>query len=344
MTNGPQRAIGSRSGRAAASRNRPPCGTGGGLDQVALAEDHQRGRARAGLPGPEADLALIDVREHRVAQRHRLPERRAGGQGDVHELRRDGQSLDGADEPSVAALAGDHADARAGVDLGLGQPIGAQLAILRPAHLVARRQVEPQLQPGDAFGAHLRHLLVQDAAARAHPLDVAGPDRPAVPERIAVGDLAVADERHRLDAAVRVIGEARFVVGGLGRLEVIEQEKGIEVVEAARAEAAPQVHARPLDDRLRRDDLRHWARGLAHGVSFPSKTGRLLAPGLADRAIPVGEVEDLPDRQQVLVLEIPHLRPRVSASTPAPPGRSRGWDPARGPAPSGSPRPWPRCT
>ena len=51
-----------------------------------------------------------------------------------------------------------------------------------------------------------------------------------------------------------------------------------EVVEAARAEAAPQVHSRPLDDRLRRHDLRHWARGLAHGVSFPSKTGRYLRP------------------------------------------------------------------
>src|SRR4030095_14349893 len=180
--------------------------------------------------------------------------------------------------PPVAALAGDHANARTGVDLGLGQTISAQLAVLWAAHLVARRQVEPELQPGDALGAHLGHLLVQDAAARAHPLDVAGSDRPAVPERIAVGDLAVADERHRLDAAVRVIGEACFVVGGLRRLEVIEQEKGIEVVEAARAEAAPQVHARPLDDRLRPHDLRHWARGLAHGVSFPSKTGRYLRP------------------------------------------------------------------
>ena len=78
--------------------------------------------------------------------------------------------------------------------------LALQVAVLRPAHLLARRQVQPELQPADALGADLRHLLVQDAAARRHPLDVAGPDRPLVAQRVAVPHLALADDRDRLDA------------------------------------------------------------------------------------------------------------------------------------------------
>ena len=91
-----------RSARAAAARR--PAGSGLLPDRRRPRPGHPRRRRRAPArwPGPgrgtEADLALIDVREHRVAQRNRLPERRAGRQRHVHELRRDSQPLDGAHE------------------------------------------------------------------------------------------------------------------------------------------------------------------------------------------------------------------------------------------------------
>ena len=77
-------------------------------------------------------------------------------------------------------------------------------------------------------------------------------------EGIAVPHLPLPDERHRLDPAVRVIREAGPVVGGLGRIEVIEQEERVEVIEPPGADAAPEVHPGTLDDRFRRrDDLGH---------------------------------------------------------------------------------------
>ena len=94
----------------------------------------------------------------------------------------------------------------------LDETVAGEIAILRPRHLLARRQVEPELQARDALGAHLRHLLVHDAAARRHPLDVAGADGALVAERVAVAHFALPDQRHGLDAAVRVIGEPGLVV------------------------------------------------------------------------------------------------------------------------------------
>ncbi len=51
------------------------------------------------------------------------------------------------------------------------------------------------------------HLLVHDAAAGGHPLDVAGADRPRVADAVLMVYLAREHVRHRLDAAVRVPGE-----------------------------------------------------------------------------------------------------------------------------------------
>jgi hypothetical protein len=77
-----------------------------------------------------------------------------------------------------------------------------------------------------------------------------------VSQGIFVLDLALADDRDRLDPSVRVVGEARLVVGRIGRLEMVEEQEGIEVVEAAGADAPPEMDAGPFDNRLRGHDLR----------------------------------------------------------------------------------------
>src|SRR5262249_57047714 len=136
--------------------------------------------------------------------------------------------------------------------LRLGESIALEVAVLRTAHLVARGQVQPELQAGDALGPHLGHLLVEDAAARRHPLDVAGANRALVPERVTVLDLALAHDRDRLDASVRVIRKARLVIGRLDRLEVIEEQERIEMVEPAGAGGPAQKGAGPPDDGARR--------------------------------------------------------------------------------------------
>ncbi len=74
-------------------------------------------------------------------------------------------------------------------------------------------------------------LLVQDAAARRHPLDVAGADDSALAGRVAMLDLAVIDDGHGLEAAVRMLAHAaplgrRLEVVGTG---VVEQQEGADL-------------------------------------------------------------------------------------------------------------------
>src|SRR5438132_13932362 len=67
---------------------------------------------------------------------------------------------------------------------------------------------------------------------------------------------------------MRVIREPRLVVRRIDRLEVVEEQEGVEVVELSSADAPSEMNASAFDDRLRRDDLGHWTRRLAHRTSF----------------------------------------------------------------------------
>ena len=128
---------GTRSGEQepAPTRTRPR------LDEIALSEQHERGRAGARAVGTEQDLALIDVGECRMAVRHRVAERAPGGEGHVDELRRHGEILDHADEASIGCAPGDHAHPRPLAQLRLREVIRLQIPVLRAGHLLARWQV-----------------------------------------------------------------------------------------------------------------------------------------------------------------------------------------------------------
>jgi hypothetical protein len=96
----------------------------------------------------------------------------------------------------------------------------------------------------------LRHLLVDDAAPRRHPLDIAGGDGAAVPEAVAVLDGSREDVRDGLDPAVGMPWEARQVILRTVIPEVVKEEKRVELGRVAEAERAPQVNARTFQGRL----------------------------------------------------------------------------------------------
>ena len=52
-----------------------------------------------------------------------------------------------------------------------------------------------------------------------------------------------------------VIREAGLVVGGIDRLEVVEEQEGVEMVELSSPDAAPEMNAGAFDDWLGRDDV-----------------------------------------------------------------------------------------
>ena len=126
-------------------------------------------------------------------------------------------------------------------------------------HLLARGQVQPQLEAGDALGRTCGisswRMPLPDVIHWMSPAPMLSP----VAERIAVPHLALP----RTIVTVSIprcgwYGKAGPVVGRLGRLEVIEQQERVEVIEPPGADAAPEVHPGALDDRLwRSHDLSH---------------------------------------------------------------------------------------
>src|SRR5207245_9640677 len=101
----------------------------------------------------------------------------------------------------------------------------------------------------------LGHFLVDDAAARRHPLDVARRDDPAVAEAVPVLYIPVEYIGDGLDAPVRVPGKSAPVVVGVVGAEGVQQEEGIELGDLGEAERALEVDAGPLNGRFALPDL-----------------------------------------------------------------------------------------
>ena len=91
---------------------------------------------------------------------------------------------------------------------------------------------------------------MQDAAAGGHPLHVAGAHRALVAEAVAVLDRAGEHIGDRLDAAVRMPGEAGAIVVGTVVAEIVEQQERIELAGVAEAEGAVQLDAGAFDGGL----------------------------------------------------------------------------------------------
>ena len=96
-------------------------------------------------------------------------------------------------------------------------------------------------------GIALGHLLVDDAAARGHPLHVAGGDGAVVAHAVAVLDGSGEDIGDGLDPAMRVPRKAREIILGNVIAEIVEEQEGIEIGRIAEAERAAQVHARAFE-------------------------------------------------------------------------------------------------
>ena len=145
-------------------------------------------------------------------------------------------------------VADDHPHARAVVVHDFGDVVRRDVLIARRGHLERRRQVRPELEPvHPSLRVALRHLLVHDAAARRHPLHVAGAEVAAVAEAVAMLDVAGEHVGDGLDPAVGMPRKAGEIVVRAVVAEVVEQEERIELRRVAEAEAALQLDARALE-------------------------------------------------------------------------------------------------
>src|SRR5512140_672987 len=205
--------------------------------------------ARVRIPaGIEVGASLDDVSEDRVPALDRVGEAPPLRDGDIKVLWVRDDVADRtllAVDPSAddlhlrAALRGDFRDLAA-----------LHVPVPRVHHLVGGGQVGPELESTHAslcisFG----HLLVDDAASRSHPLDVARCDDTPVPHAVPVLHIPLENVGDRLDPAVRVPGESRKVFRGVVRAEIVEEQEGVEAGRPLIAEGTSQVNASPFDRR-----------------------------------------------------------------------------------------------
>src|SRR6185312_17430883 len=94
-----------------------------------------------------------------------------------------------------------------------------------------------------ALGIALRHLLMDDAAARRHPLNIPRRNRAAVAHAIAVLHRPGEYVCNGFDTAVGMPRESGQILTRDVVAEVVEQQKWVEIRRIAEAESAPQVDA-----------------------------------------------------------------------------------------------------
>src|SRR6267143_2029767 len=179
----------------------------------------------------------------------------------------DGIGRDAVDRAGLAPeFSTDDAHVHAVVVLDLRYVQRLYFLVERCGHLQRRRQVRPQLEAVHAAGrVALGHLLVDDAAARGHPLDVAGGDGAAITHAVAVLDGSGEDVSNGLDAPMRVPWEARQIIFGNIVAKIVEKEERVKIRGVAEAERAAQVYACAFHRWLGFDEPFHGSN--RHGAS-----------------------------------------------------------------------------
>src|SRR5580698_8177654 len=112
-----------------------------------------------------------------------------------------------------------------------------------------------------ALRVALRHLLMQDTAARGHPLHVAGAEIAAIAQAVAVFDIAGEHISDRLNATMRMPRKAGAIVVRPVVAEIVEQQEWIGFRRFAEAKSAAQLDARALHRGLRSNDLLYRSNG-----------------------------------------------------------------------------------
>src|SRR5579872_2372506 len=97
----------------------------------------------------------------------------------------------------------------------------------------------------------LRHFLMHDAAARRHPLHVAGAERAAIAQAVAMLDGAGKYVGYRLDAAMRMPRKTGEIVLRSIVAEIVKQEERVGLLGLAETEGAAQLDPGAFDRRLR---------------------------------------------------------------------------------------------
>src|SRR3984957_10837758 len=156
----------------------------------------------------------------------------------------------------------DEADVRAVVIREVGNVLRFHALIARRRHLERAGKIGPELKAVHSAGViALGHFLMNDSAARRHPLDVGRGYGAVVGHAVARVDSAGQDVRDGLDSAVRMRRKTGEIVFRDVVAKIVQEKKRIEVGSVAEAEGAPQMDACAVARRFGADEALYRANG-----------------------------------------------------------------------------------
>ncbi len=233
-------------------------------DNTQVAAGRQYGQLAAGqrLAGDFSVLAVEYVGKSRVAVRQRNGDRRARLHGDI-QVDRLGDHF-GHGTGHAIELAGNHLHFDAVDRTHHRDVLGADVLVARRNHLVLGRQVHPQLEAPHQAVFLLGHFRMEDAAAGGHPLHAARHQVATVAVVVVMLHMAGEHVGHGFETAMRMLGETRDVVARLIGTKFVQQQEGIEHVQARLADDALELDARTVRGVDAADAAKNAA--LSHGL------------------------------------------------------------------------------
>jgi hypothetical protein len=127
-------------------------------------------------------------------------------------------------------------------------------------------QVDPELKAPHQPVFLFRHFRMDDAAPRRHPLHAAGIETARMTLIVAMAHAARQHIGHGLEAAMRMLGKAGDVIGGIVRAEFVQHQEWIDVIELRRADEAVELHPRAVADRNATHDARYRPQGHSRSI------------------------------------------------------------------------------
>jgi hypothetical protein len=119
------------------------------------------------------------------------------------------------------------------------------------------------------FFVPLRHLLMDDAAARRHPLYVPGTNNPTVPDAVSMFHLTAEDIGNGFDASMGMPWKALDVVFGVVRTKIVEKKEWVKQGNLIVPERSFEVYTCSFDGRPTLPDLLNSS--IAAHRSLPSQ-------------------------------------------------------------------------
>ena len=149
--------------------------------------------------------------------------------------------------PIVEESTGDNRRVARRAEVTLRQGVALQVLVLRRAQLLSGREVYPELKPGEEPSILLRHLAVDEASTRGHPLGAAPPNQARVPAAVPVLHGAFEHDGDRLEPAVGMVGKALDVRRGIIGVKAVEEDERIEVAQRGLPDDSLQRDPGPVD-------------------------------------------------------------------------------------------------